>query len=94
MKSIDLTKNAPLITDKSIAEDIYKQIISFDPSNNVVEIDMTGIVSMTTVCAKIMFGNVAKLISPDVFYKNIRFKGLTDELELIITMGITSAIDD
>ncbi len=94
MKNVDLTKYAPLVTDKTIAEQIYNQIMSLDPLNNVVEIDMTGIVSMTTVCAKIMFGNMVKAININVFYKNVIFKGLTDELELVINMGIASAIND
>ena len=65
-----------------------------DPNDNEIEVDMTGIESMTTLCAKIIFGGLAKEMGLSNFYKMIRIKGLSEELELVLDMGIESAIAD
>ena len=94
MKTYSMTSYAPLFVDKEEAQRIHAQILALDPENNEVEIDMTGIESMTTLCAKIIFGALAKSMGLSNFYKKIRFRGLSDEVELVLDMGIESAISD
>ena len=94
MKTYSMTTYAPLFVDKEVARRIHEQILALDPENNEVEIDMTGIESMTTLCAKIIFGALAKSMGLSKFYKQIKFRGLSDEVELILDMGIESAISD
>ena len=94
MKQYDLTSFAPLFVDKEKAQKAYDDIMELDPTNNEIEVDMTGIESMTTLCGKIIFGRIAKEIGLSLFYKMIKFKGLTEEVELIINMGIHSAVEE
>lgn len=93
MNKYSLTEYAPLFVDKEKARTVFEEIMSHDPKNYPIEIDVTGIESMTTVCAKIIFGSIVREIGESTFYSNISFKGLTDELELIINMGIESAVE-
>ena len=92
-KEYDMQKYAPIFVDKDKATIVYNEILQLDPSNNDIEINMTGIESVTTLCAKIIFGNLAKSMGLSTFYKRIKFKGLTEEVELVINMGIDNAIN-
>ena len=74
MKSLSLQSYSPIISDKTIGERIYNEILGLDPKENMVEIDMAGIVSMTTYCAKQIFGKLYKELGPKLFEKNIILK--------------------
>ncbi len=92
MKSLSLQPYSPIINDKTIGERIYNEILGLDPKENRVEIDMAGIISMTTYCAKQIFGKLYKELGPNLFENNIILKKVSSDVLLIIKMGIKNAV--
>lgn len=92
MKSISLQQYSPIISDKEKGNVIYNDIFELDPQNERVEIDMTGIMSMTTFCAKQIFGQLYKKLGSCLFEKNIILKNVSSDVLLIIKMGIKNAV--
>lgn len=92
MKSISLQQYSPIISDKEKGNVIYNDIFKLDPQNEQVEIDMTGIMSMTTFCAKQIFGQLYKKLGSCLFEKNIILKNVSSDVLLIIKMGIKNAV--
>lgn len=89
---ISLETYGPAITNPVIAESVYKKIISNNPNDNVVTIDLKGIEAMTTQCAKIIFGKLYLNLGADLFYKNIEITNCSDGLQLVIEFGIEHAL--
>lgn len=93
MSTISLKEYAPIICDKNIASTVYNTIKSALPDQNSITIDMGGIISMTTYCAKMIFGSLYIELGSDTFFKNVILKNASDDIQLIIKMGISSAIE-
>lgn len=94
MSNLNLKDYSPIISDKKKGEIIYNDILALNPQNDTVEIDMGDIVSMTTYCAKLIFGRLYVDLGADVFYNNILLKNLSDDVAIIIKMGIKSAVEE
>ena len=92
MKQISLEQYSPIISDKEKGEIIYNDIYRLNPLKEEVEIDMTGIMSMTTFCAKQIFGQLYKVLGSNIFEKNIILKNVSQDVLLIIKMGIRNAV--
>lgn len=92
MKQISLQKYSPIISDKDKGEIIYNDIYGLNPQEEKVEIDMTGIMSMTTYCAKQIFGKLYKVLGSSCFENNIILKNVSPDVLLIIKMGIRNAV--
>ena len=90
----DMKEFAPLFVNKEKANQIYDEIMALDPANNVITVDLTGIVSMTTICAKLIFGKLCKTLGSATYHSNILFLGKTDGVDLVIKMGIAIALRD
>ena len=92
MKSISLQKYSPIISDKEKGNIIINDIFELNPQDEQLEIDMTGILSMTTFCAKQIFGKLYKKLGSSLFEKNIILKNVSSDVLLIIKMGIKNAV--
>ena len=92
MKILSLKQYTPAITSPSKAEELYKLIKDNDPFNNVIIIDLGGIETMTTQCAKIIFGQLYIELGADVFYQNIELKNCSEGLQIVIEFGIEHAL--
>lgn len=92
MTKIDLSVYAPIISDKNVGEEIYKKIQEASPQMSSIEICMNGIVSMTTFCAKQIFGRLYNQLGSKLFNQNVKFNGASEDLMLIIKMGIRNAM--
>lgn len=90
MKTVSLTKYGPTITNDIIAMEIYKMIEGEDVENNVVQIDTTGIITMTSKCAKAIFGNLYKKLGASKYYQNVRIINYSMTLEMIIDEAVDS----
>lgn len=90
----DMTQFAPLFVDKQKAQVVYEEIRGLDPTDNTITVDMTGIISMTTICAKIIFGRLCKYLGPEKYHNSIKFVGKSEGIDLVIRMGIASALQD
>lgn len=92
MKFISLQQYSPIISDKEKGNVIYNTIYEMNPQSEQIEIDMTGIMSMTTFCAKQIFGQLYKMLGSSLFEKNIILKNVSSDVLLIIKMGIKNAV--
>ena len=93
-KNYDMKEFAPLFVDKDKATRIFSEIMALDPKNNMITVDLTGIISMTTICAKLIFGRLYKILGADVYHRNVHFIGKSEGVDLVIKMGIASALLD
>ncbi len=94
MKKINLSQYGPIISDKAIGQQILSEIKSHLPNNEKIEIDLSGIKSMATFCAKQIFGNLYIEMGSNVFFDKIIFINTSDDVKLIIKIGIQNAIDE
>ena len=88
MKNISLQKYGPIISTDKEGSVIY-EMINNELKNDSVQLDMSGIVSMTTYCAKQIFGKLYNDLGPEQFFERIQIKNASDSVKLTIRLGIT-----
>jgi len=94
MENIDLKEYGPIISDKETGEVIYNLIIKEIKNSKKVSINLGGIKSMATFCAKQIFGKLYVELGSEVFFQNIQLENASDDLKTIIKIGIKSALDE
>jgi hypothetical protein len=94
MKTIDLKKYGPIISSKTIGEEIYDQIKKELEMNIKVVIELGSIRSMATFCAKQIFGKLYLELGSKGFFEKIELKGADNDLKTIIQIGIQHALRD
>ena len=92
-KNIVLDEFAPIISSKESGTAIYELIKEANPYENEITIDMQNIKSMATYCAKQIFGKLYVELTPKIFNTNIIIKNASDNVKLIIRLGIRFAVD-
>lgn len=93
MITVSLKPYAPIISDDSVGQRILSDIKDALNEDSVI-IDMDGIVSMATYCAKQIFGNLYVSLGASNFFDKIRIANASDDLKVIIRMGIAATIND
>lgn len=95
MKTINLSKFGPVISDEKTGNSIYNIIIyALKNNDTVIAIDMQDIKSMATFCAKQIFGVLYVELGSSEFYKKIKLENVSDDLKTIIKIGIVNAINE
>lgn len=94
METISLNKYAPLITRRELGEEIYSLIRNGLDKSDQVEVSMTHIVSMTTFCAKQIFGRLYVELGREEYRRRIHLVNLSDDVNFIIRIGITNAVKE
>jgi hypothetical protein len=94
MKILKLDKYGPIISDKAVGDEIFHLIQEAIVDNDFVYIDLSTIKSMATFNAKQIFGKLYLLLGPQIFFDKLRFEKTSDDLKLIIQIGIQSALED
>ena len=90
---VNVQNYAPIISNRRVGEEIYQLIMSRNPLSNEVEVDLDKIKSMTTYCARQIFGQLYLDLGPERFSKNIIILNATEDVQLIIKLGIKYAIE-
>ena len=94
MKEIMLLKYGSIISDKNIGEQVYSEIEELLKKENKIEINLYDIKSMATFNAKQIFGRLYLKLGSTSFYERINVKNASENIKLIIRMGILSAIEE
>lgn len=94
METISLNKYAPLITRRELGGEIYSLIRNGLEKSDQVEVSMTHIVSMTTFCAKQIFGRLYVELGREEYRRRIHLVNLSDDVNFIIRIGITNAVKE
>lgn len=90
---ISLQNYAPIISNRRVGEEIYQLIMGRNPKDNEIEIDLDKIKSMATYCARQIFGQLYLDLGPERFSQNIIIRNATEDVQLIIKLGIKYAIE-
>ncbi|SHH68750.1 protein of unknown function [Flavobacterium frigidimaris] len=91
---IELKKYGLIISDKDSGNIIYTEIKKIISENNNCIIDFKDVKSMATFNAKQIFGKLYLELGSNLFFEKIEIKNASDDLKLIIRLGIQSALED
>lgn len=91
---VKISSFGSIISDKVIGSKIYCEISSSLKEKEDIKIDFIDVVSMATFCAKQIFGRLYIELGADNFFERIKFLNVSDDLKIIIKMGIQSAIEE
>lgn len=91
---VDLKEFGPIISTQEKGEKMYSKISKALAKDNILEIDFKNVISMATFCAKQVFGKLYLELSSEVFFQRLKFKNTSKDIQLIIKMGIQSALDE
>lgn len=94
MNTLSLEEFAPIISDRKTGDRIYNLIRDLHPESHVINVDLIDIKSMAIFCAKQIFGKLYLELTPPVFYNNIKLSNATEDVQLIIKLGIQSAVNE
>lgn len=90
---ISLTDYGNNVTNDMLANQIYDKI-SEALKQGAVDIDFTGIATITTYCAKSIFGRLYRKLGGDDFYKQIVISGANQDIKIIIKEGLLDFIQE
>lgn len=94
MRNLNLSKYAPIISSKSVGEEIYNRIQQELKGGESITIELYDIKSMATFCAKQIFGRLYVNLGSQRFFEKIILKGADDDLKTIIQIGIQHALKE
>lgn len=92
MITIDLKDFGPILSSKESGQQIYDLIIKAKPRENKITIDLQGIKSMATYCAKQIFGTLYVELTPPIFSKQIVLANVSEDVKAAILLGIRFAV--
>lgn len=94
MKEISLSNYGPIVSSKTVGDEIYKLInLSLTKEKKVI-INLESIKSMATFCAKQIFGKLYIELGSQQFFDRITLKGADNDLKTIIQIGIQHALEE
>ncbi|MHB9142349.1 MAG: STAS-like domain-containing protein [Paludibacter sp.] len=91
---VKINSFGPIISEKSIGAKIYDELSLSLKNKEVINVDFVGVVSMATFCAKQIFGRLYIEMGPDRFFERVKLLNVSEDLQIIIKMGIQSAIEE
>lgn len=94
MKEISLSQYGPVVSSKTIGEEIYKLINGCLAKDQKVVVNLENIKSMATFCAKQIFGRLYLELGSQLFFERISLKGADNDLKTIIQIGIKHALEE
>jgi hypothetical protein len=91
---IELKEYGQLFSDQNTGDIIYERIIDVIKSHEKCIVDFDNIISMATFNAKQIFGRLYLELGSEDFFKKIEIRNASNDIKLIIQLGIQSALDD
>lgn len=93
-KVYNFSNYVPSLSDKNKAQQIYNEIMALSPNDNIIKVDLSGMIAMTTICARIIFGRLYVNLGQEVFYKNILLSNMEEPVKIVITWGIAKELEN
>lgn len=94
MKEIKLESYGPIVSSKTVGDEIYTLINAKLANENKILVNLDGIKSMATFCAKQIFGKLYVDLGSQQFFDRISLKGADNDLKTIIQIGIQNALEE
>ena len=91
---IELKNYGLIISDKDSGKIIYEKIKEQIEINEKCVVDFMEVKSMATYNAKQIFGKLYLELGSTNFFEKIEIKNASEDLKLIIRLGIQSALED
>ena len=91
---IELKKYGLIISDQDSGKIIYEKIKQEISLHSKCIVDFLDVKSMATYNAKQIFGKLYLELGSNDFFEKIEIKNASEDLKLIIRLGIQSAIED
>jgi hypothetical protein len=94
MTTLNLNKFGPIISDKTIGNEIYNLIKLNLSKHSLLKLDLSSIKSMATFNAKQIFGRLYIELGSTTFFETLILSNASDDLKIIIQIGIQNALED
>lgn len=94
MNSVNLNKYGPIISDKILGDEIYNLLQASVVKYDCTSVDLSAIKSMATFNAKQIFGRLYIELGSSKFFEKLRFVNASEDLKIIIQIGIQNALED
>jgi hypothetical protein len=94
MQALKLKEFGSVITDKEIGDEILNRIKVALTQSKPVNIDLTGVITMATYCAKQIFGTLYLELGAENFFKDINISNASIDMKTLIQLGIVNAIEN
>ena len=93
-KKIVFSAFGPMVSTKEVGQEMLTIIEAALIKEENIQIDLEGIRSMATFCAKQVFGSLYISLGAENFFDKIEILNATNDLKTIIKIGINSALED
>lgn len=94
MNTIIIKEYGTIISDEDLGNRIFDAINKCIESDGAVTIDMQGVKTMATFCAKQIFGKLCKKLGQSVFFEKVTIISATERIKTSIRVGILSALNE
>ncbi|RIV25121.1 DUF4325 domain-containing protein [Fibrisoma montanum] len=94
MQTITLSEYGRVISESELGNQILEDINAMLIDNESIIIDFTDVISMATFCSKQIFGQLYISMTPQDFFKRITIKNASEDMRIIVRLGIEKALDD
>jgi hypothetical protein len=91
---IEIKKFGLIVSDQDSGKVIYDEIKSQIEAHQKCIVDFHNVKSMATYNAKQIFGKLYLELGSAVFFDKIEIRNASEDLKLIIRLGIQSALED
>ena len=82
------------ITTPDQGNRLYEAITDRISAGGDVKLDFDGVLSMTTFCAKQVFGRLYVELGAESFYQRVKFQNASEDLKIVVQTGIESSLAD
>ena len=93
-KTISLQAYAPSIGSEDMAKMILKEVKDSLSENEYTIIDFSGIQTMGTNCAKLIFGDLYNTLGAIDFFNKIQISNATQNIQRTIRLGIEFSLPE
>lgn len=93
MQTYSFNQFVPSLSDKTKAQIALDGIMALHPETDKIIIDLSGMIAMTTICARIIFGGLYVNLGPKLFSENILMKNVEESIRIVIRWGISKELE-
>ena len=95
MSEIMVNKYGNIISDQETGNMIFQEIKKeLNSTSTPIKVNLNDVITMATFNAKQIFGKLYLELGPTNFFDQIIILNANDDLKLIISLGIQSAVND
>lgn len=94
MRTIKIKDYATIISEESLGQKIYTILQGIVDEGESLTVDMEGVKTMATFCAKQIFGQLCKKMGENAFYEKVTIVSASEQMKTSIRLGILYALQD